>query len=185
MKRIIITLAGLLALAFVAPAGAAWKLPDGRIINAPRKIRIGARVLSSRAFQDPALLKSLGIKPWREQTFDREFYVGTDPEESEEAGEIVRYYVVQPRFTVDGLRLHLIDRVKKRARQALLATNRDVIVGEEVPVAVLDRRAAIRALALEKIQELNQAASSGETPYQTMIELYQAPFTAEEQEPDE
>lgn len=92
-----------------------WKLPDGKVIRYPKQISVGDVNHPKQIFKvwSRAELNAIGVYPYREQTYNKQFYKSTGTVEVEQDGEIVCQHTLVRRYTNPELRALFTKRVKK------------------------------------------------------------------------
>jgi len=130
-----------------------WKLPDGSIINRPKKVVINDQTYASSIFTswNMTQLSGIGIQPFREVSYDDHHYRSTGYSDVDVAGEIVRTHTITERTTLSGLKSEKIAKIKTEARSILNNTDWYVIRESEtstvVPADVTTYRSSVRSMS--------------------------------------
>jgi hypothetical protein len=79
----------------------AWKLPDGKVINTPKAfthdgLQYPAQIFRSWSKEE---LAAIGVKPYREVSYDQKWYKSTGFVEEEIDGEIVKTHTTTNKLT--------------------------------------------------------------------------------------
>jgi hypothetical protein len=103
-----------------------WKLPNGKTINHPRDVLVGDTMYPAQIFRrwSKLELSMIGIFPFREESFDSQYYRSTGSEDVEIDGEIVRQHTTTQRYTSQELKKHF-GKIIKQNLWFLWITSRD------------------------------------------------------------
>lgn len=94
----------------------AWKLPDGKTISSPKGVLIGDTQYSADIFYrwSKEELAAIGIKPYREESFDSKWYKSIGFSETEIDGEIVKTHTIVPKMTVTDAQETQVTKIKNK-----------------------------------------------------------------------
>jgi len=95
-----------------------WKLPNGKVTRAPKGVLIEDVNYPASIFRrwSKDELNAIGIYPFREVSYDNQFYRSTGITDTEAAGEILREHTLVRRFTNQELKAMFIKLMKTRVR---------------------------------------------------------------------
>ena len=79
---------------------------NGQVIKSPKEIKVGTTVYPRQVFKDKELLKSLGIKLYREVGVDSKYYWQGQKTLTETEGEVIATYEAIPKLLDDRLEVN-------------------------------------------------------------------------------
>ena len=93
-----------------------WKLPNGKVISNPKGFTIGNVNYPMSVFRrwTKEELNAIGILPFREVSYDNQFYRSTGTTDTETDGEVLREHTLVRRFTNQELKAMFIKLMKTR-----------------------------------------------------------------------
>lgn len=130
-----------------------WRLQDGRVISTPQDfVDINGIHRSRNIFTEWTIAELAGINviPFREANKPDEYHRIASSSDEIVNGELVRTYILDDAYTVEELKIILIDRAKNVANTTLKITDWYVIRASDpsdstaIPQNIQDERATIR-----------------------------------------
>jgi hypothetical protein len=95
-----------------------WKLPNGKILSRPKSIRIGDVNYPAGIFTAYSKLELslIGIRPFREESFDTTNYRSISFTDELIDGDIVRIHEVMPKLTLAKLKKKELKKIKDKSK---------------------------------------------------------------------
>lgn len=154
----------------------AWIITsENRVISTSQPVVINSTRYSAKIFTewDKAQLATIGIKPFREVSYNAKYYSATGFSDEEIDGEIVRTYTTEDKYTLEELKILLIDEANETCKNLLTPTDlyytREEDTGKVVPVSIREERIQIRKMTDDNIATI--AALETYNPYVELKEL--------------